>query len=145
MENIIKGLQLEIVSSTIENIEHDLFEKYKMVGNPAAHKYMRNVAISGTSEFESSEFRSSDNFIYEYMIDDRLIAMIYSRRNDFNTVDLYISEFGDGKELTAEEREQKLHTVVERIGLGDAYKLACHSMTDCNFKDFYSTFEEDAC
>ena len=139
MEHIIKGLQLEIVGSTIENIEHDLFEKYKMVGNPSARKHTRNVAISGTSAFEPS-----DNFIYEYMIDDRLVAMIYSRRNNFNTVDLYVSEFGDGKELTAEEREQKLHTVVERIGLGASYKLACHSMSDCNFKDFYSPFEEDA-
>ena len=139
MEYVIKGLQLEIVSSTIDNIEHDLFEKYKMIGNPSAHKYTRNVAISTTSAYEPS-----DNFIYEYMLDDRLVAMIYSRRNDFNTVDLYISEFGDGKELTAEEREQKLHTVVERIGLGAAYKLACMSMSDCNFKDFYSSFEENA-
>ena len=138
MEHIIKGLQIEIVGLTIENVEHDLFEKYKMVGNLSARKYMRNVAISGTSAFEPS-----DNFIYEYMIGDKLVAMIYSRRNDFNTVDLYISEFGDGKELTAEEREQKSHTVVEQIGLGSAYKLACHSMSDCNFKDFYSTIEED--
>lgn len=94
MEHIIKGLQLERVSSTIENIEHDLFEKYKMAGNLTAYKCMRNVAISSTSEFEPS-----DNFIYEYTIDDRLVAMIYSRRNDFNTVNLYISEFGDGKEF----------------------------------------------
>lgn len=138
MEHIIKGLQLEIVGSTIENIEHDLFEKYKMVGNLSAHKCTRNVAISGTSTFEPS-----DNFIYEYMIGDKLVAMIYSRRNDFNTVDLYISEFGDGKELTAEERAQKSHTVVEQIGLGAAYKLACYSMSDCNFKNFYSIIEED--
>lgn len=138
MEHIIKGLQIEIVGSTIENIEHDLFEKYKMVGNLSAHKYTRNVSISETSAFEPS-----DNFIYEYMIGNKLVAMIYSRRNDFNTVDLYISEFGDGKELTVEERTQKSHTVVEQIGLSAAYKLACHSMSDCNFKDFYSTIEED--
>ena len=86
MEHIIKGLQIEIVSSTIENIEHNLFKKYKMVGNLSARKYTRNVAISGTSTFEPS-----DNFIYEYMIGDKLVAMIYSRRNDFNTVDLYIA------------------------------------------------------
>ena len=139
MEHIIKGLQIEIVSSTIENIEHNLFKKYKMVGNLSSRKYTRNVAISGTSAFDPS-----DDFIYEYMICDKLVAMIYSRRNDFNTVDLYISEFGDGKELTAEEREQKSHSVVGRIGLGSAYKLTCHSMSDCNFKDFYSPFEEDA-
>ena len=139
MEHIIKSLQLEIVGSTIENIEHNFFEKYKMVGNLSACKYTRNVAISATSTFEPS-----DNFIYEYMIDEQLVAMIYSRRNDLNTVDLYISEFGDGKELTTEEREQKLHIVVERIGLGVAYKLACRSLSDCDFKDFYSLFEEDA-
>ena len=93
MEHIIKGLQLEIVGSTIENIEHDLFEKYKMVGNLSARKYTRNVAISTTSTFESS-----DDFIYEYMICDKLVAMIYSRRNDFNTVDLYVSKFSDEDE-----------------------------------------------
>lgn len=139
MEYVIKGLQLEIVGSTIESIECDFVKKYKMVGNPSARKYTRNVAISATSTFEPS-----DNFIYEYMIDEQLVAMIYSRRNDLNTVDLYISEFGDGKELTTEEREQKLHTVVERIGLGVAYKLSCRSLSDCDFKDFYSPFEEDA-
>ena len=139
MEYVIKGLQLEIVGSTIYDIECDFVKKYKMVGDPSAHKYTRNVAISTTSAFEPS-----DNFIYEYMIVEQLVAMIYSRRNDFNTVDLYVSEFGDGKELTAEEREQKLHTVVEQIGLGAAYRLACRSMSDCNFKDFYSPFEEDA-
>lgn len=139
MEYVIKGLLLEIVGSTIENIECDFVKKYKMVGNPSARKYTRNVAISTTSTFEPS-----DNFIYEYMIDEQLVAMIYSRRNDLNTVDLYISEFGEGKELTTEEREQKLHTVVERIGLGVAYKLACRSLSDCDFKDFYSLFEEDA-
>ena len=139
MERIIKGLQLEIVGSTIENIERNLFEKYKMDGNPSARKYTRNVAISTTSAFEPS-----DNFIYEYMIDEQLVSMIYSRRSGYDTVDLYVSEFGDGKELTAEEREQKSHTVVERIGLGAAYMLAWCAMSDCNFKDFYSPFEEDA-
>ena len=139
MERIIKGLRLEIVGSTIENIERDLFEKCKMDGNPSARKYKRNVAIAKISAFEPS-----DNFIYEYMIDEQLVAMIYSRRNDFNTVDLYISEFGDGKELSTEERDQKSHTIVERIGLGAAYMLACCSMSDCNFKEFYSPFEEDA-
>ena len=64
MEHIIKGLQLEIVGSTIENIEHDLFEKYKMVGNLSARKYTRNVAIYTTSTFESS-----DDFIYECNVD----------------------------------------------------------------------------
>ena len=47
MEHIIKSLQLEIVGSTIENIEHNFFEKYKMVGNLYACKYTRNVANSG--------------------------------------------------------------------------------------------------
>ena len=139
MECILKGLRLEIVGSTIENIERNLFEKYKMDGNPSARKYTRNVAIATTSAFEPS-----DNFIYEYVIDEQLVAMIYSRPNDFNTVDLYVSEFGDGKELTAEEREQKSHTVVERIGVCAAYMLACRAMSDCNFKEFYSPFEEDA-
>ena len=138
MEHIIKGLRLEIVGLTIENIERDLFEKYKMVGKPSARKYTRNVAIATTSALEPS-----DNFIYEYVIDEQLVAMIYSQRNGYDTVDLYISEFGDGKELSTEERDQKSHAVVERIGLGAAYMLACHSMSDCNFKEFYSPFEED--
>ena len=139
MERIIKGLRLEIVGPTIENIERDLFEKYKMVGNPSARKYKRNVAIATPSAFEQS-----CNFIYEYLIDEQLVAMIYSQRNGYDTVDLYISEFGDGKELSTEERDQKSHTIVERIGLGAAYMLVCRAMSDCNFKDFYSPFEEDA-
>ena len=93
MEYVIKGLQLEIVGSTIENIECDFFKKYNMVGNPSARKYTRNIAISATSKFEPS-----DDFIYEYIVDDKLVATIYSRRNDFNTVDLYVSKFSDEDE-----------------------------------------------
>ena len=93
MECVIKGLQLEKVGSTIDAIEGNFLEKYNMFGYPSAQKYTRNVAISATSKFEPS-----DDFIYEYIVDDKLVAMIYSRRNDFNTVDLYVSKFGEENE-----------------------------------------------
>ena len=90
MVYFIKGLQLEKVGSTIDDIEDNFLEKYNMFGYPSARKYTRNVAISATSKFEPS-----DDFIYEYIVDDKLVAMIYSRRNSFNTVDLYVSKFGE--------------------------------------------------
>ena len=90
MMYVIKGLQLEKVGSTIGNLESDFIEKYKMFGNPSVRKYKRNVSISAISKFEPS-----DDFIYEYIVDDKLVAMIYIRRNSFNTVDLYVSEFSD--------------------------------------------------
>ena len=93
MMNVIKGLQLEKVGSIIGKIEGDFIEKYKMFGNPSARKYRRNVSISAISKFEPS-----DDFIYEYIVDEKMVAMIYIRRNSFNTVDLYVSEFCDGDE-----------------------------------------------
>ena len=93
MVYVIKGLQLEKVGSTIDAIEGNFLEKYNMFGYPSAQKYTRNVAISATSKFEPS-----DDFIYEYIVDDKLVATIYSRRNDFNTVDLYVSKFGEEDE-----------------------------------------------
>ena len=91
--NVIKGLQLEKVGSIIGKIEGDFIEKYKMFGNPTARKYKRNVSIPAISKFEPS-----DDFIYEYIVDEKMVAMIYIRRNNFNTVDLYVSEFNDEDE-----------------------------------------------
>ena len=91
--NVIKGLQLEKVGSTIGNTEGVFIEKYKMFGNPSARKFKRNVSISAISKFEPS-----DDFIYEYIVDEKMVAMIYIRRNNFNTVDLYVSEFCDEDE-----------------------------------------------
>ena len=93
MVYVIKGLQLEKVGSAISGIEGNFLEKYNMPGYPTARKYTRNVSISATSKFEPS-----DDFIYEYIVDDKLVATIYSRRNSFNTVDLYVSKFGDEDE-----------------------------------------------
>ena len=93
MVYVIKGLQLEKVGSTISALEGNFLEKYNMFGYPSARKYRRNVSISATSKFEPS-----DDFIYEYIVDDKLVATIYSRRNDFNTVDLYVSKFSDEDE-----------------------------------------------
>lgn len=35
--------------------------------------------------------KPGDNRITEYLNDDRLVASVYAKRNDYNTVDLYIS------------------------------------------------------
>ena len=93
MVYVIKGLQLEKVGSTISALEGNFLEKYNMSGYPTARKYKRTVAISATSKFEPS-----DDFIYEYVVDDKLDATIYCRRNSLNTVDLYVSKFGDENE-----------------------------------------------
>ena len=93
MVYVIKGLQLEKVGSTIDTIEGNFLEKYNMFGYPTMRKYTRNVAISATSKFEPS-----DDFIYEYIVDDKLVATIYCRRNSFNTVDLYVSKFSEEDE-----------------------------------------------
>ena len=93
MVYVIKGLQLEKVGSTISVLEGNFLEKYNMFGYPTMRKYTRNVAISATSKFEPS-----DDFIYEYIVDDKLVATIYCRRNSFNTVDLYVSKFSDEDE-----------------------------------------------
>ena len=90
MVHVIKGLQLEKVGSTIDAIEGNFIQIFKMIRNSSARKYTSNVAISATSKFEPS-----DDFIYEYVVYDKLVATIYCRRNDFNTVDLYVSEFGE--------------------------------------------------
>ena len=93
MVYVIKGLQLEKVGSTISAIEGNFIQTYKMIRNSSPRKYKRNVSISATSKFEPS-----DDFIYEYVVDDKLVATIYCRRNSFNTVDLYVSKFGDENE-----------------------------------------------
>ena len=93
MMNVIKGLQLEKVGSTISAIEGNFIQTFKMIRNSSERKYKRNVSISALSKFEPS-----DDFIYEYIVDDKLVATIYSRRNDFNTVDLYVSKFSDEDE-----------------------------------------------
>ena len=93
MVYVIKGLQLEKVGSTIDAIEGNFLEKYNMFGYPSVRKCTRNVSISAISKFEPS-----DDFIYEYIVEDKLVATIYSRRNDFNTVDLYVSKFSDEDE-----------------------------------------------
>ena len=93
MVYVIKGLQLEKVGSTIDAIEGNFIMKHKLFENPSARKYTRNVSISATSKFEPS-----DDFIYEYIVDDKLVATIYCRRNSFNTVDLYVSKFDEEDE-----------------------------------------------
>ena len=93
MVYVIKGLQLEKVGSTISALEGNFLEKYNMFGYPSARKCTRNVSISALSKFEPS-----DDFIYEYIVDEKLVATIYWRRNDFNTVDLYVSKFGEEDE-----------------------------------------------
>lgn len=37
-------------------------------------------------------FKGSDNYLVEVLIGDRLLCLIYWRRNEYNTIDLYIAE-----------------------------------------------------
>ena len=84
MVYVIKGLQLEEVGSTIDAIEGNFLEKYNMFGYPSARKYTRNVAISATSKFEPS-----DDFIYEYIVDDKFKLRRVMRHELFHSKQIY--------------------------------------------------------
>lgn len=49
-----------------------------------AYWNIRNVGIANTI----SKIQESDDYIYEFIVNDRLRSMIYARRNDSNTVDI---------------------------------------------------------
>lgn len=82
---VIKGIQLENINEEISKIHNTILEKYET-------KYIkiktRNISIASTSCYQPS-----DDFIHEIFYKDNLICTLYERRNDFNTINLYISFF----------------------------------------------------
>lgn len=81
----VQGVQLEEISKVIQTMECDIFGKYKMLHNPKCKKQSRCLTIP------YNHINISDDYVYEYFIDiDKLAALIYVRRNSFNTADITI-------------------------------------------------------
>lgn len=84
----VRGVALEDAANIIKDLEENIYRKYKMIGNPYAEQNMRQVSIA------SSMMQPSDNSLREYIVDDKVVVTIYIRRNEFNTVDILVSDWG---------------------------------------------------
>ena len=60
-----------------------------MVGNIFAQHNRKNLSIA------HSYTQASDEFLDEYIVNDNVVATIFTRRNDANIVDLLITYFDD--------------------------------------------------
>lgn len=60
-----------------------------MIGNPDAEQNIRQLSIA------TSSMQPSDNSLREYIVDDKVVATVYVRRNDFNNADILVSDLGD--------------------------------------------------
>lgn len=79
---VIRGIDPSELYYYSNVIEEALLKKFPSI-NEARTRY---VSICGNEKI-------SDNKIVEYLHNDILIASIYEKRNDFNTVDLYVSVY----------------------------------------------------
>jgi len=87
MNKIIQGICLEDKNEIIKKEADEIISRWQMAGNVYARIYTRGVTIA------SSINQLSDNKITEFIINDKIIALIYEYRNEFNTIDLYIFEY----------------------------------------------------
>lgn len=86
---IIKSIPLEDVANIIVKEESIIFERYNMVNNPFAKHNCKNLSIA------SSCTHPSDEYLDEYIVNDNIVATIFTRRNAANIVDLLITYFDD--------------------------------------------------
>lgn len=89
LTRVLRGVALEDVADIINGIEDSIYRKYKMVGNPNCSQNCRRVTIPYSS------IQLGDNSLQEFIVDDKVVATIYIRRNDFNTADIIVSDLGD--------------------------------------------------
>lgn len=89
MTKIITGVQIENYKDLFEAESNFILDKYRLRSNipTPAREFTRNVAIY------ANEHKASDDKITEYLVGDTVVATIYARRNDYNTIDVYISYF----------------------------------------------------
>lgn len=89
MTKIIHGVQLEQYNELFDAESNCILDKYRLRSNIPSpiRMFTRNVAIY------ANEHKASDDKITEYLVGDTVVATIYARRNDFNTIDMYISYF----------------------------------------------------
>ena len=86
---IIKNIPLENVSEIKVKEETIIFERFNMIGNIFAQHNRKNLSIA------HSYTQVSDEFLDEYIVNDNVVATIFTRRNDANIVDLLITYFDD--------------------------------------------------
>lgn len=89
LTRVYRGIQLEEVGGIIRNTEDKIHDKYKMIGNPNCSQNCRAMTIP------HSLSQIGDNSLREYVVDDKVVATIYVRRNDFNNADILITDFGN--------------------------------------------------
>lgn len=89
MTKIIQGVQIEQYNDLFDAETNCILDKYRLRSNipTPARMFTRNVAIY------ANEHKASDDKITECLVGDTVVATIYARRNDFNTIDVYISYF----------------------------------------------------
>lgn len=88
LTRVFRGVQLEEVANIINNIEESIHLKYKMNNNSYCEQNCRMVTIPHSST------QIGDNSLREYVVDDKVVATIYIRRNDFNNADILVSDLG---------------------------------------------------
>lgn len=86
---VYRGVQLEEVSEIISQTEGLIHDKYKMINNPFCWQNVRILTIPYSS------LQLGDNKLNEYIVNDKVVATIYVRRNDFNNADILITDFGE--------------------------------------------------
>ena len=86
---IIKSIPLENVSEVKAKEETIIFERFNMIGNIFAQHNRKNLSIA------CSYTQTGDEFLDEYIVNDNVVATIFTRRNDANIVDLLITYFDD--------------------------------------------------
>lgn len=89
LTRVYRGVALEDVADIINSMEDSIYRKYKMVGNPNCSQNCRMVTIPYSS------IQLGDNSLQEFIVDDKVVATIYVRRNDFNNADILVSDLGN--------------------------------------------------
>lgn len=89
MPKIMHGIQLEQYQELFDAECNCILDKYKLRSNIPSpiRMFTRNVAIY------ANEHKASDDKLTEFLTCDTVVATIYARRNDYNTIDMYISYF----------------------------------------------------
>lgn len=89
MSKIMQGIQLEQYKELFDTETNCILDKYKLRSNipSPVRMFTRNVAIY------ANEHKASDDKLTEFLVGDTVVATVYARRNDYNTIDMYISYF----------------------------------------------------
>jgi len=84
---VIKGIDPIDFNEIFNKFENDFIKQLTFQNKKPNKIQTKSVSIA------SSKFQPSDDYVYEYLSNDDLLATVYIRRNNFNTINLYISIF----------------------------------------------------